>query len=72
MHEGSDHPCFTSTRTAFPIAAARIGSAGKTISSILQCKLYRDDNVYTGDAGAVSFDIHIEIDSFGSDTEFAK
>lgn len=49
-----------------------ISGAGKTISSILQCKLYRDDNVYTGDAGAVSFDVHIEVDSFGSDTEFSK
>ena len=49
-----------------------ISGDGFGISSILQCKLYRDDNVYTGDVGATSFDVHIEIDSFGSNTEYAK
>jgi hypothetical protein len=52
--------------------AAGIAGTGKGISSILQMKLYRDDNVYTGTCLATSFDIHIEIDSFGSDTEYQK
>ena len=49
-----------------------IAGTGKTISSILLCKLYRDDNVYTGDALAYQFDIHYEIDGFGSATEYTK
>jgi hypothetical protein len=52
--------------------ATGIDGAGKGMSSILQIKLYRDDNVYAADALATSFDIHVEIDSFGSDTEYAK
>jgi hypothetical protein len=49
-----------------------IDGTGKGISSILQIKLYRDDNVLAGDALAVSFDLHHEIDSMGSETEFYK
>lgn len=49
-----------------------ISGAGKVISSILKIKLYRDDNVYTGDILADQFDIHIEVDSFGSEEQFDK
>jgi hypothetical protein len=49
-----------------------ISGTGKTISSILLVKLYRDDNVYVGDALAFDFDIHYQIDSFGSDLEYTK
>ena len=49
-----------------------IDGTGKALSSELQVKLYRDDNVYTGDAPATMFDIHIEIDSFGSELQFTK
>ena len=52
--------------------AAGIAGTGKGISSMLQMKLYRDDNVYAGNCLATSFDIHIEIDSFGSNTEYSK
>jgi hypothetical protein len=52
--------------------ASGINGAGKTISSILQIKLYRDDNVYTGDLLVTSFDIHFEIDAIGSGTEYSK
>lgn len=45
---------------------------GKTISSILAVKLYRTDNVYIGDLLAKQFDIHIQIDSFGSQDEYIK
>lgn len=49
---------------------------GKTISSILMCRLYRDgtnatDN-YTGDAALLSIDFHYEIDTFGSREQFIK
>jgi hypothetical protein len=49
-----------------------IDGTGKTLSSCLQIKLYRDDNVYTGDALATMFDIHIECDALGSSQEFVK
>jgi hypothetical protein len=49
-----------------------IDGTGKTISSILAVKLYRDDNIYTGDALAYQFDIHYESDTLGSRQEFVK
>ena len=49
-----------------------LDGTGKTISSILQIKLYRSDNLYTGDCLAVSFDLHYQIDSFGSASEYTK
>ena len=49
-----------------------ISGSGKTMSSMLQIKLYRNDNVYTGDCLVVSFDIHFEIDSLGSASEYTK
>lgn len=45
----------------------------KKISSILKLRLYRDDNAYTGGGILVDqFDIHIEVDSFGSENEYLK
>jgi len=49
-----------------------IAGTGKGISSLLLCKLYRDDNVYTGDALAFQFDVHFEIDAAGSREEYIK
>ena len=49
-----------------------IVATGKEISSILKIKLYRDDNVYVGDMLSDQFDIHIEIDAFGSRTQYEK
>ncbi len=49
-----------------------ISGSGKTISSMLQIKLYRDDNTYSGDCLVVSFDIHYEIDGLGSSLEYTK
>lgn len=49
-----------------------IAGTGKTISSLMLIKLYRNDNTYTGDALAYQFDIHYEVDSFGSNTESVK
>ena len=51
---------------------AGIPATGKTFSSLLQVKLYREDNIYAGDCIAVSFDLHFEIDSFGTSSEYAK
>jgi hypothetical protein len=52
--------------------ATGITGTGKTISSILICKLYRQDSAYTGDCLAYQFDIHYEADSLGSDLEYEK
>lgn len=53
-----------------------ISGAGKTISSILVCRLYRlpadAADTYTGAAGLLSFDFHYEIDSIGSNTATTK
>lgn len=49
-----------------------ISGSGKTMSSMLQIKLYRQDNTYVGDCLVVSFDIYFEIDSLGSSSEYTK
>ncbi len=53
-----------------------ISGTGKTISSLLVCRVYRDGagaNDNLGDKAALlSIDFHYEIDSFGSHTEFIK
>ncbi|NDP21333.1 MAG: hypothetical protein GZ091_09675 [Paludibacter sp.] len=53
-----------------------ISGTGKTISSVLVCRLYRDgaaaDDTFTGDAFLLSTDFHYEIDSFGSRNPFVK
>lgn len=48
------------------------GSGHSGVSSILLIKLKRMDNVYAGDCLVTDFDIHIEIDGFGSNTEYTK
>lgn len=49
-----------------------IAGTGKTLSSLLLIKLYRDDNVVSGDVLAYDFDIHFQIDGYGSKTEYGK
>jgi len=53
-------------------SASPISGSGKTISSILLIKLFRDDNTVTGDVLTYQFDIHYEIDSLGSKEEGIK
>lgn len=49
------------------------GTAIDTISSILEVKLYRDDNVVSGDVLVKEFDVHYQIDQDrGSRQEFIK
>jgi hypothetical protein len=48
------------------------GSSISNISSLFLVKLYRNDNTYPGDALTYQFDVHYEIDSLGSNKEFAK
>jgi len=53
-----------------------ISGSGKTISSVILCRLYRDpdheDDDYGDDAAVVSIDIHVLHDSLGSDEETDK
>lgn len=48
------------------------GSGIDSVSSILDIVIYREDNVVSGDCLVKEFDIHYEIDSFGSQQEFTK
>ena len=46
-------------------SAGAISGVGKTASSIMIIKLYRDDNVYDGTLLFDEFDIHYTRDKFG-------
>lgn len=43
-----------------------------TLSSVLQIKLYRNDNNFSGNCKLISFDIHFESDTLGTFTEYEK
>jgi hypothetical protein len=53
-----------------------IAGTGKTFSSLLSITISRGgsspDDTYTGDALLKEFDIHYEVDSFGTDSEYGK
>jgi hypothetical protein len=48
----------------------------KKISSVMLCRLFRDashgNDTYTGDAVGLTFDIHIQLDTNGSEVEYIK
>jgi hypothetical protein len=48
-----------------------IDGSGKSLSSILLIKLYRNDNIVTGDVLAYEFDIHYQSIAAGSRNEFS-
>lgn len=48
------------------------GSSIDSVSSMMDIKLYRDDNDYVGDILVKEFDIHFLSDGIGSPTEFSK
>lgn len=52
--------------------AAGISGAGKTISSMLLCQIYLTGQTGTGGIDAYQFDIHIECDALGSNSETSK
>jgi hypothetical protein len=55
-----------------------ISGSGKTISSCLVCRVFRDagstggTDDYDDDAGMIEVDFHYQINSFGSDDEYVK
>lgn len=48
------------------------GTAIDSVSSIIDIRIYRDDNVVSGDVLLKEFDIHYQIDQQGSRQEFVK
>jgi hypothetical protein len=65
------------TYTSGTISQIVQGSAGISIkglglSAMLIGALYREDNVITGDISMDFFDIHMELDGIGSNTEYTK
>lgn len=55
--------------------AAPLTATGKTLSSMLKCRLYRDNTVANNLAGKVALlyiDFHVEIDALGSREEYSK
>lgn len=59
-----------------PLGSGGMDGSGKTISSMLICRVFRDgDNAadtYSGYAGALEIDFHIQINSMGSRLEYTK
>lgn len=61
-----------------PLSTSNIGldGAGKKISSILICRIWRNSgntaDTYNADAGVLFVDFHIQIDSWGSREEYIK
>lgn len=53
-----------------------LDGSGKNISSVLKCRLYRDPthatDTYPQDVALNSFDIHFQVDSLGSVSEYTK
>lgn len=53
-----------------------ISGSGKTLSSMLVCRLFRDptdgDDTYGSDAGFLEFDFHFQSDTIGSKEPFVK
>lgn len=53
-----------------------IDGTGKKISSMLICRIWRNSSnasdTYTGDAGVLFLDFHIQVDGSGSNTQFVK
>lgn len=62
--------------TITPMGSGGITGLDKNISSVLMCRLYRNgtgsNDTYTSSAALLSLDLHYEIDSFGSSSEYTK
>lgn len=53
-------------------SSAISGSGISSLSSFLEVKLYRDDNVVTGDVLVKELDVHYQIDDWGARQEYIK
>jgi hypothetical protein len=59
-----------------PLGTGGIVATGKTLSSMLVCRLFRNSSAgtdtYNGEAGLLEIDFHYQIDSDGSNQEYTK
>ena len=59
-----------------PLGSGGINGSGKTLSSMLVCRLFRNStagtDTYGGDAGLLEIDFHYQVDSDGSNQEYTK
>ncbi len=77
---GEDPVVPNGTVTAYEHAITAIGSGisatGKTISSYLVCRIFRNATAgsddFTGTAGLLGIDFHFEVDAVGSRTDYTK
>ncbi|MBA4318355.1 MAG: hypothetical protein C0412_08135 [Flavobacterium sp.] len=69
-------PFVANTHRITPLASSGLNGAGKKISSILICKIWRNSSntgdTYRDDAGLLSLDFHYQIDTVGSRAEYVK
>lgn len=71
-------PFTANTHLITPLSTANAGlvATGKTVSSILICKIWRNSgnvaDTYADDAGLLFIDFHYEVDALGSRQEYVK
>lgn len=74
----ADVPATAYTHVITPLTPNNTGldGTGKSISSILICRIWRNsaltNDTYDADAGTLFIDFHYEVDSFGSREEYTK
>ena len=73
----SSTPTVSDDNTAYKHALTALGdldATGQTLSAMLICKLSRigGSDTYAADAALLEFDIHYQVDSPGSQTEYVK
>jgi hypothetical protein len=59
-----------------PLGTGGMDATGKTLSSMLICRVFRDGDdaadTYAGSAGALEIDFHMQINSMGSRLQYIK
>ncbi len=69
-------PFTANTHRITSLASGGLDGAGKKISSVLICKIWRNSSnaadTYRDDAGLLSLDFHYQIDTVGSRAEYVK
>ena len=71
-------PFTQSAHVITPLTTNNTGltATGKTVSSVLICRIWRDSgraaDTYNNNVGLISIDFHFEMDTFGSRSEYSK
>jgi hypothetical protein len=76
-HEPADANFVANRHYITDIPTGGIAGTNLKISSIMNCRLFRNssdttNDTFTGDAALISFDLHIELDAAGSTSETVK